>query len=486
MGLGIAGGDYPARGISFRAATPGGRPPSNSVSLGGTLPPLSKTSATNAGSFLIARQHSEEILFPVIHAPISDRLPALPQHESFATGLGIRFGSADAMGRRSSMEDRHRVYCPVDDGPAAGMGFFGVYDGHAGPQVAEFLKQHLHTHIISALPVGARGQASLAHPALPAFIEEAFAEVDQAVLDDPTLEAAGSCALIALTGPASVLLAHVGDCIALLCSAGRAVQLSRPHKPDSPRERRRIEAEGGIVTKGRIHGITDVSRSFGDATCKSDRGRFMTCEPQVLRHVLGPEDEFLILASDGLLERMQRQQAVNFVKKRLLADPPPSVQEVCEELVHTVATKLRGPDNVTAIIIAFFQHSDSTLSQDRAGGGSSNTIGGSGGIGGASPGGAFRYGSASGHGSGSGAALGTPLHGASSRQLVPRQRRGSRGSEGSRDSPVGSRRVSRSDSLTLDLEEVTLVDTTDHEPERRRRRGSRSSRGSRGSRGSAS
>ena len=43
----------------------------------------------------------------------------------------------------------------------------------------------------------------------------------------------------------------------------------------------------------------------------------MTSRPEIIRHTVGPEDEFLVLACDGLFDVMTNQKAVNFVRKTL-------------------------------------------------------------------------------------------------------------------------------------------------------------------------
>lgn len=70
----------------------------------------------------------------------------------------------------------------------------------------------------------------------------------------------------------------------------------------------RIEAAGGWVHNGRLHGVLAVSRAFGDAEHKSLKERFwettfssdpLIAEPDVRVHTIRPRDEFLILACDG-------------------------------------------------------------------------------------------------------------------------------------------------------------------------------------------
>lgn len=51
----------------------------------------------------------------------------------------------------------------------------------------------------------------------------------------------------------------------------------RPQTPRLPAERERIVGLGGLVSRGRVHGILAVSRALGDLELQP----FVTPEPQV-------------------------------------------------------------------------------------------------------------------------------------------------------------------------------------------------------------
>ena len=73
--------------------------------------------------------------------------------------------------------------------------FAGVYDGHAGHRVADFLKCHLHAAV-------ARRLCATANPKdAEAQMAQAFADVDAEVCGEPELAEAGSCAVVACVVP---------------------------------------------------------------------------------------------------------------------------------------------------------------------------------------------------------------------------------------------------------------------------------------------
>jgi serine/threonine protein phosphatase PrpC len=64
-------------------------------------------------------------------------------------------------------------------------------------------------------------------------------------------------------------MANLGDCRAVLCRAGAALNLTVDCKASRPDEIARIVAAGGFVNKGRVRGQLEVSRALGDAAYKN-------------------------------------------------------------------------------------------------------------------------------------------------------------------------------------------------------------------------
>lgn len=61
----------------------------------------------------------------------------------------------------------------------------------------------------------------------------------------------GTTALVSVQVGPKLYTANAGDCRAVLCRDGRALRLSRDHKPELPEERQRIEEAGGRVANVR-------------------------------------------------------------------------------------------------------------------------------------------------------------------------------------------------------------------------------------------
>lgn len=90
--------------------------------------------------------------------------------------------------------------------------------------------------------------------------------------------------------------ANVGDARGVLCRAGKAVRLTYDHKGSDKQEAKRITDAGGFVMSGRVNGVLAVTRSLGDSSMKE----FVVGSPYTTETELCQEDEFLILACDGV------------------------------------------------------------------------------------------------------------------------------------------------------------------------------------------
>ncbi|GAB9465159.1 hypothetical protein Gpo141_00002576 [Globisporangium polare] len=157
--------------------------------------------------------------------------------------------------------------------------------------------------------------------------------------------------------PTTLYIANVGDCRAVLCTAdGLAVELTKDHKAALPEEKARIEASGGFVHNGRLDGILAISRGFGDLAHKQDGHLIAT--PDIYERVVSDEDEFLLLASDGLFDVLSSQQCVNFIRRKLLTHG--DVQLAAQEVLLK-AQQYFAHDNISVIIVALNQDASALL-----------------------------------------------------------------------------------------------------------------------------
>eukprot|EP00884_Botryococcus_braunii_P020878 jgi/Botrbrau1/7474/Bobra.0095s0012.1 len=163
----------------------------------------------------------------------------------------------------------------------------------------------------------------------------------------------GCTALAALILGNKLIIANAGDCRAVACRRGDAVQVSHDQTADRQDERERILASGGRVSLLNGHwrvgsvGI-QVSRSLGDGDAKADG---VIAEPEVEEFTLTEEDTFLILASDGLWDKITPREAVGLVHDTV---KEPSL---CAKRLGMEALTRGSQDNIT-VIVAFLRPTD--------------------------------------------------------------------------------------------------------------------------------
>jgi len=157
-----------------------------------------------------------------------------------------------------------------------------------------------------------------------------------------------------------LLVGNIGDSRGVLCRAGLAVDLSYDHKPEDDIELTRIKKAGGYLTgDGRVKGGLNLSRAFGDHIYKDNssiplKEQMITAFPDVKYMKVTNEDEFMILACDGIWNVMTSQECVDFVRDRLEKDS--CISDILGELFdQCIAPDSQGDgsgcDNMTCIVV---------------------------------------------------------------------------------------------------------------------------------------
>ena len=217
------------------------------------------------------------------------------------------------------------------DPPPLGPGsaLLGVFDGHRGAAAAHYLAAHLGAHLAERSHDTPSAAAALA--AALADADAAFragqaadhahrvARMGAAAAGPPPVD--GATAAVALVYAAGgdgggggqqqqqqqrLALANLGDSRAVLCRGGRAVQLLADQTAERADERARVAAAGGEVSvraggwRVGAAGLA-VTRSVGDADAKAQG---VSAVAETADTALGEGDTFLILATDGLWDRL--------------------------------------------------------------------------------------------------------------------------------------------------------------------------------------
>lgn len=262
----------------------------------------------------------------------------------------LRSGSCAEIGPKQFMEDEHTCIDNLTehlgtttDFPVPGA-FYGVFDGHGGTDAASYVRTNILRFIVedSHFPI-----------CVEKAIKSAFVRADYAFADNSSLDiSSGTTALTALIFGRNLIIANAGDCRAVLGRRGRAIEMSKDHKPNCTTERLRIEKLGGVVYDGYLNGQLSVARALGDWHMKSPKGSAcpLSAEPELQETLLTEDDEFLIMGCDGLWDVMSSQGAVTVARKELMLHNDP---ERCSRELVREALKRNTCDNLTVIVICF-------------------------------------------------------------------------------------------------------------------------------------
>lgn len=172
---------------------------------------------------------------------------------------------------------------------------------------------------------------------------------------------AGCTAVCAVIVGTTLTVANAGDSRVVLCrKQGYTEAMSFDHKPMSDIESKRISEAGGFVNQfGRVNGNLNLSRSIGDLKYKqvpniTPAKQMITAEPDIKSVTLNDEDEFVILACDGIWDCLTNEEAVKYVLDRIDTKTPTEIgAEMLNEIISIDPRETQGigGDNMTVMIV---------------------------------------------------------------------------------------------------------------------------------------
>ncbi|KAL9271112.1 putative protein phosphatase 2C 25 [Drosera capensis] len=247
-------------------------------------------------------------------------------------------------GRRAAMEDRFSAVVDVNGNEK--QGFFGVFDGHGGAKAAEFAAENMKKNIMDE--VMKRGQDGVEEA-----VRQGYLKTDSDFLKEDSR--GGSCCVTALIRDGNLVVSNAGDCRAVLSRGGRAEALTSDHRPSREDEKHRIESMGGYVDcyhgVWRIQGTLAVSRGIGDGHLK----KWVIAESETRVHRIETDCEFLILASDGLWDKVTNQEAVDVARPLCIGSSKFEPLVACKKLIQMAAS--RGScDDISVMLIQLDQY----------------------------------------------------------------------------------------------------------------------------------
>jgi len=286
-------------------------------------------------------------------------------HES-GQGNGLKYGVVSMQGWRVEMEDSHSAITNLS-GDFKDWSFFAVFDGHCGSGVSTHCAQNLLPTIIqtdefqkippqTSLETDSENVISTIQRA----IHTGFLQLDATMREMPDVvngdDKSGSTAVCALMSPSHFYIANCGDSRGVLCRKGSPAVCTLDHKPTVPAEKERIQRAGGSVMIHRVNGSLAVSRALGDFEYKSVEGRGPTEQlvspaPEIFVEPRRPdEDEFLVLACDGIWDVMSNEDVCEFIHHQLTLTE--DLTKVAASVVDHCLFK-GSRDNMSIVLITF-------------------------------------------------------------------------------------------------------------------------------------
>ncbi|CAB9499514.1 linked kinase-associated serine/threonine phosphatase 2C [Seminavis robusta] len=309
----------------------------------------------------------------------------------------VVFAASGMKGLRATMEDKHlyanELRVQGANEPLSDHSLFAVFDGHGGDFTSGYAAENF-LNVLAKQPAmkqyallpktGADSRSDVAGVQLiRQALDGVFAQLDILLREeqqqkndaidnrphtqDPndesmfngnnaqTYEHSGSTCVLVLLTPSHMIGCNAGDSRAVLRRAGHTLPLSFDHKPSEVSEKDRITEAGGYVKARRVDGDLAVSRALGDFVYKANEGlpankqKVVPNPDFVIYPRMLEEDEFMILACDGIWDVASSKQCSDFVQQ-LLVEGESDLGVICEEALDTCLER-NSKDNMTILIV---------------------------------------------------------------------------------------------------------------------------------------
>ena len=303
-------------------------------------------------------------------------------------------------GWRKRQEDAH--IAEISQGDKNDIDIFGVFDGHGGKEISQFVSNHFTKELIDNKNL---------NKDMPKALKETFIKMDELMQTSEGIEEIKKHArkskeeddiqskneppnsqmqlisqLIEQKNPESedinlrtgctacvlsvdeknkkLYFANAGDSRVVMCKNGIAEAKSIDHKPELQSEKDRIYKAEGWISEGRVMGNINLTRGFGDLEYKKNKKlkpeeQMVTANPDIQIVNYTKDIDFVIIGCDGIWDCLKNQEACDFVKKRLKDNPDIKISKIIGEMMDSIIAKDLyteggvGCDNMTCIVIVF-------------------------------------------------------------------------------------------------------------------------------------
>jgi len=250
-----------------------------------------------------------------------------------------KVGWAETQGRRVSMEDQIVIVGHED------YDLLGVFDGHNGSDTSVWAGNHIGRYFQLSLDTDLGPEEALV---------EAFKETNESLRQNNIL--GGTTALVVVIMENKIIVANAGDCRMVAWKDGDVHRITRDHKPNDEIEKARIEEQGGEVTSTelpngttmyRVNGILGVARAMGDFSLEPH----ITCVPDIFQVSTMKEDEYIVIACDGLWDVLQDVEVAQICGAYWKDKKDTEDVEGAACRLRNVAYSRNSTDNISVVVI---------------------------------------------------------------------------------------------------------------------------------------
>ena len=249
--------------------------------------------------------------------------------------------SFDDINKRNYQEDYNIIKESNDETEL----FIGIYDGHGGSYISNYLNNNL-VHYIFNQQTLTKIKIMNVYKKINKIFENNY--YDEAMYS-------GSTAIFVLLKNIKqkiyCTIANLGDCRCIIVNSKMKKTFSTiDHKPNNINEKKRIEKLGGKVYfdgfSWRI-GNLNLTRAFGDFDAKP----YISNIPDVNILKLKKDDKFIIIASDGFWDTVSIKECINILKQYINSLNKKFIELEEIEYLNTILCKTaianKSHDNIT-------------------------------------------------------------------------------------------------------------------------------------------
>lgn len=258
----------------------------------------------------------------------------------------IKIHSTSIKGRRISNEDRENIELNInnENKNKASINLFGLYDGHAGTFVSNYLQKYLPNFYLNP---------KLKYPLSSKDHIKIFDHIQKKLLEHNEGYESGSTCLLSLMYKYKesyfMNIVNLGDCrCVVVYSNGKSKQITVDHKPDETNERKRLTKIGGDIyrdSEGTFRiGNLSLSRAFGDG----DTSPYISQIPDSFYFKITEETKYIVLACDGLWDVIDTSNISSLIKKCKQNN-----QDNIAVFLASAALERGSTDNVSVIVLEF-------------------------------------------------------------------------------------------------------------------------------------